>query len=116
MHQIEAAAKLLGMSLSGDAKDKQPQLLSDAKLREVQGLLQNVQGASEVKMKSASASTSPTPSIKSISPCPFAEPGTRKREAHKTPLEFLPPRTILPRQQSKRFHPVRFGIKSERKC
>jgi len=49
MHQIEAAAKLLGMNLSGDAKDKQPQSLSDAKLREAQGLLQNVLGAAEVK-------------------------------------------------------------------
>ena len=49
MHQIEAAAKLLGMNLSGDAKDKQPQPLSDAKLREAQGLLQNVLGAAEVK-------------------------------------------------------------------
>jgi hypothetical protein len=69
-------------------------------------------------MKSASASTSPTPSIKSTSPCPFAEPGTRKRDwqifsnwrgesvpvfifrqLHKTPLEFLLPGTILSRQQ-----------------
>ena len=49
MHQIESAAKLLGMDLSGDAKDKQPQPLSDAKLREAQGLLQNVLGAAEVK-------------------------------------------------------------------
>jgi dihydroxyacetone kinase len=49
MHQIEAAAKLLGMTLSGDAKDRQPQPLSDAKLREAQGLLQNVLGAAEVK-------------------------------------------------------------------
>jgi hypothetical protein len=49
MHQIEAAAKLLGMNFSGDAKDKQPQPLSDAKLREAQGLLQNVLGAAEVK-------------------------------------------------------------------
>jgi len=49
MKQIEAAAKLLGMTLSGDAKDKQPQPLSDAKLREAQGLLQNVLGAAEVK-------------------------------------------------------------------
>ncbi len=49
MHQIEAAAKLLGLNLSGDAKDKQPQPLSDAKLREAQGLLQNVLGAAEVK-------------------------------------------------------------------
>ena len=49
MHQIEAAAKLLGMNLSGDAKDRQPQPLSDAKLREAQGLLQNVLGAAEVQ-------------------------------------------------------------------
>ena len=49
MHQIEAAAKLLGMDVRGDAKDKQPQPLSDAKLREAQGLLQSVLGASEVK-------------------------------------------------------------------
>ena len=49
MHQIEAAAKLLGVTLSGDAKDKQPQPLSDAKLREAQGLLENVLGAAEVK-------------------------------------------------------------------
>jgi len=49
MHQIEAAAGLLGMNISGDAKDKQPQPLSDAKLREAQGLLQSVLGATEVK-------------------------------------------------------------------
>jgi hypothetical protein len=49
MHQIEAAAKLLGMNLSGDAKDRQPQPLSDAKLREAQGLLQSVLASSEVQ-------------------------------------------------------------------
>ena len=49
MHQIESAARLLGMNISGDAKDRQPQPLSDAKLREAQGLLQNVLGAAEVK-------------------------------------------------------------------
>ena len=49
MRQIEAAGDLLGMNLRGDAKDKQPQVLSDAKLREAQGLLQNVLGSSEVK-------------------------------------------------------------------
>ena len=49
MHQIEAAAKLLGMNLSGDAKNRQPQPLSDAKLREAQGLLQSVLAASDVK-------------------------------------------------------------------
>ena len=37
------------MDISGDAKDKQSQPLSDAKLREAQGLLQSVLGASEVK-------------------------------------------------------------------
>jgi hypothetical protein len=49
MHQIEAAAKLLGMSIGGDAKDRQSQPLSDAKLREARGLLQSVLGAAEVK-------------------------------------------------------------------
>ncbi|MGO8838397.1 MAG: hypothetical protein ACLQAH_16870 [Limisphaerales bacterium] len=49
IHAVEAAAKLLNLDLSGDAKDKQPQALSDAKLREAQGLLQNVLGAAEVK-------------------------------------------------------------------
>jgi len=49
MHQIEAAADLLGMNIRGDAKDRQPQVLSDAKLREVQGLLQKVLGSTEVK-------------------------------------------------------------------
>lgn len=49
MHQIEAAGDLLGMDVRGDAKDRQPQALSDAKLREAQGLLQNVLGSAEVK-------------------------------------------------------------------
>ena len=49
MRQIEAAAGLLGMKLGGDVKNRQPQALSDAKLREVQGLLQNVLNSSEVK-------------------------------------------------------------------
>jgi hypothetical protein len=49
MHQIESAAKLLGLDLSGDLKDRQPQVLSDVKLREAQGLLQNVLSAAEVK-------------------------------------------------------------------
>ena len=49
MHQIEAAAKLLNVDLSGDLKDRQSQVLSDAKLRDAQGLLQNVLGAAEVK-------------------------------------------------------------------
>jgi len=49
MHQVEFAAKLLGMDITGSAKDRQPQPLSDAKLREAQGLLQSVLGAAEVK-------------------------------------------------------------------
>jgi len=49
MRQIEAAGDLLGMNLKGDAKDKQPQPLSDAKLREAQGLIRQVVGAAAVK-------------------------------------------------------------------
>jgi len=49
MHQIEDAARLLGMNLSGDAKNRQPQPLSDAQLREAQGVLQSVLAASDVK-------------------------------------------------------------------
>jgi hypothetical protein len=49
MHQIEAAGKLLGMDLRGDARDRQPQVLSDDKLREARRLLETVLGAAEVK-------------------------------------------------------------------
>ena len=49
MHQIEAAGKLLGMDLAGNAKDRQTQVLSDDKLREARGLLETVLGAAEVK-------------------------------------------------------------------
>lgn len=49
MHAVEAAAKLLGATLGGDDKDRQMQPLSDAKLHEAEGLLQNVLGAAEVK-------------------------------------------------------------------
>ena len=49
MHQIEAAAKLLGVNLGGDAKDRQRQVLSDGKLREARGMLETVLGAAEVK-------------------------------------------------------------------
>jgi hypothetical protein len=49
MHAVEAAAKLLGMDLSGDLKDRTPQPLSDDKLREAQGLISQVLGAAEVK-------------------------------------------------------------------
>jgi hypothetical protein len=49
MKAVEAAGKLLGLNLAGDAKDRQPQLLSDDKLREAQGLITQVLGAAEVK-------------------------------------------------------------------
>ena len=49
MHQIEAAGKLLGMDLSGDAKGHKPQALSDDKLREARGMLETVLNAAEVK-------------------------------------------------------------------
>ena len=49
MHEIEAAAKLLGLDLSGDARDHEKQFLSDDKMREAKGLLEKVLNASEVK-------------------------------------------------------------------
>lgn len=49
LNQIRKAAKLLGVDLSGDDKDHQKQFLSDDKLRDARGLLENVLNASEVK-------------------------------------------------------------------
>ncbi len=49
MKQIHKAADLLGVDLTGDDKDHEKQVLSDDRLREAKGLLQNVLGASEVK-------------------------------------------------------------------
>jgi hypothetical protein len=49
MHQIEAAAKLLGLDLSGDLKDRQPQVLSDDKMREASGLISSVLNSAAVK-------------------------------------------------------------------
>jgi hypothetical protein len=49
MHAVEAAGKLLGLDLSGDLKDRQPQPLSDAKLRQAQSLISNVLASAEVK-------------------------------------------------------------------
>ena len=49
MRAVEAAGKLLGMDLGGDLKDRTPQVLSDDKLREAQGLITEVLGAAEVK-------------------------------------------------------------------
>jgi hypothetical protein len=47
--QIKKAADLLGVDLRGDDRDRERQVLSDDRLREARGLLQNVLGASEVK-------------------------------------------------------------------
>src|SRR5271167_468410 len=49
MHQVEAAAKLLGLDLSGDARDREKQVLSDDKLRETSGLISNVLASAAVK-------------------------------------------------------------------
>ena len=49
MHSVEAAAKLLGLDVAGDLKDRTPQALSDARLQEAQGLLNRVLESAEVK-------------------------------------------------------------------
>jgi len=49
MGQVHKAADLLGLDLTGDDKDHEKQVLSDDKLREARGYLQNVLGAAEVK-------------------------------------------------------------------
>ncbi len=49
VHAVEAAGKLLGLNLRGDDKDREPQALSDAKLREAQSLISNVLASAEVK-------------------------------------------------------------------
>jgi hypothetical protein len=49
MHQIERAAASLGVGLQGDLENRQRQDLSDDRLRQARGLLQNVLGAAEVK-------------------------------------------------------------------
>jgi len=49
MRSVEAAAKLLGLELAGDGKHREPQVLSDEKLREARGLITEVIGAAEVK-------------------------------------------------------------------
>jgi len=49
MHAVEAAAKLLGMELAGDLKDRTPQRMSDEKLREARGQITQVLEAAEVK-------------------------------------------------------------------
>lgn len=52
MHAVESAGKLLGMNLAEDLKDKSPQKLSDEKLREAQGLINQVLASAEVKGQS----------------------------------------------------------------
>jgi hypothetical protein len=49
MHAVEAAAKLLGLDISGDYKDHEVQVLSDDKLREAQSLIANVIASAAVK-------------------------------------------------------------------
>ena len=49
MEAVKSAADLLGLDLRGDDKDRAPQPLSDARLREAQGLIEQVLGAAEVK-------------------------------------------------------------------
>lgn len=49
MEQVHKAADLLGLDLTGDDKDHEKQVLSDDKLREARGYLQDVLGAAEVK-------------------------------------------------------------------
>ncbi|HEV2328322.1 MAG TPA: hypothetical protein VGY56_05995 [Verrucomicrobiae bacterium] len=49
MGQIHKAAELLGVDLTGDDKDREKQVLSDDRLREARGLLQNVLGNADVK-------------------------------------------------------------------
>jgi hypothetical protein len=49
MKAVEAAGKLLGLDLGGDLKDRTPQVLSDDRMREAEGLITEVLGAAEVK-------------------------------------------------------------------
>jgi hypothetical protein len=49
MKEVKKAADLLGVDLSGDDRDRKPQVLSDDDLRQARGLLTQVLGASEVK-------------------------------------------------------------------
>ena len=49
MKQVKTAADLLGLDLSGDDRNRQPQVLSDDKMREARDLLTHVLNAAEVK-------------------------------------------------------------------
>jgi len=49
MEQVKKAAELLGVDLSGDDRDREPQVLSNDQLREARGLLTDILGSAEVK-------------------------------------------------------------------
>jgi hypothetical protein len=49
MQRVRDAADLLGLDLSGDLNAREPQPLSDEKMREAKGLILQVLGAAEVK-------------------------------------------------------------------
>ncbi len=49
MHAVEAAAKLLDFDIAGDLKDHTPQVISDDKMREAQGLINKVLVSAAVK-------------------------------------------------------------------
>jgi hypothetical protein len=49
MYQVKAAAELLGLDISGDTKARQPQVLSDDKMRESKLMIVQVMDAAEVK-------------------------------------------------------------------
>jgi hypothetical protein len=49
MRAVKAAGDLLGVDLRGDGRDREKQALSDDRLREARGLLENVLGAAEVR-------------------------------------------------------------------
>jgi hypothetical protein len=49
MQQVKAAADLLGLDMGGDAHDRQPQPLSDDKMRAAKDMIVQVLGAAHVK-------------------------------------------------------------------
>jgi len=49
MYQVKAAADLLGLDIGGDNRTRQPQVLSDDKMRESKAMIVQVMGAAEVK-------------------------------------------------------------------
>jgi hypothetical protein len=49
MQQVKSAADLLGLDVAGDARARQPQVLSDDKMRAAKDMIVQVLGAAEVK-------------------------------------------------------------------